>query len=305
MSYQYLRKPNTLATIALGGLTSALLALLPIILPPLFALSYFAPLPLFLLGLSQGLRPLLMAGALATTCILLCQLPLLAIEYCLLFFLSPAFVVQRMLVNWKEGPGKVTWYPLSYLLRDTTLFAGLILTFALGGYLYFTQGLNLQAIARTIMTHFDPEGYFHGAELVLVNLFPLLPGLLTFSWMLLLLLNTTIAQGLLSRKKANLRPSSTFEELEIPKSFFIAFALSIFLSFIGVGTLELIGKNGAIVLAFPFFLSGLGVVHALLNKTSFARVGLVAFYCMLIMSMWLSVIVVFIGMLRPWMKKGN
>jgi hypothetical protein len=305
MSYEYVRKPNLVAITALSGFVSAILALLPMAFHGLTFLSYFAPLPLFLVGLGAGWRPLLAAGILATVCIFFFQDPLLIAEFVLLSFLGPAFLVHRALISRKKPSGEIVWYPSSCLLRDATFFAGIIMIFALGAYLYLTQGANLQILVKNIVKLLDPQGHMQGGEAFLIKIFPFLPGFFTFSWMLMMLLNASIAQVFLTRIKANLRPTPSFKIIQIPKSFLIILGLSLLLSVIGVGTLELLGKNAALILAFPFFLSGLGIVHFLLHKTAFAKTGLTVFYCILLLFLWPALLVIFLGILRPWIQKST
>lgn len=293
-----------MARTAGGGLISATLALLPMtFLPSLALLSYFTPLPFFLLGLGIGLRPLLGAGLLASAVIFVSQGPLITTEFFLFSVLGPTFLVHRALINQKKPSGERIWYSPSLLLRDFTLLSGLIMTFSLGVYLYFLQGENIQTIVATILNNFDPHGNITDGKLLLTKLLPFLPGFFTFSWMVMMLLNGAVAQGFLARIKANLRPTPSFNAIQLPHSFYITIALSFLLSMIGVGTLELLGKNAALTLTFPFFLAGLGVVHYLFQKTSFAKIGLTLFYCFLLLFLWPALLVVFLGMLKPWIEK--
>lgn len=297
-------KQGLMARTVGGGLISATLVLLPITFLPSFAfLSYFTPLPFFLLGLGSGLRPLLGAGLFATAIIFASQGPLLTAEFFLFSVLGPTFLVHRALISYKKASGETVWYSLSFLLRDFTLLSGIIMIFFLGAYLYLFQGQNIHTIVKTILNNFDPQGNIGDGEALLTKLFPFLPGFFTFSWMLMMLLNASVAQGFLTRIKTNLRPTPSFKNIHLPHSFLITLALSLLLSVIGVGTLELLGRNAALTLTFPFFLTGLGIVHYLFHKTSFAKIGLTLFYCFLFLFLWPALLVACLGMLNPWIKK--
>jgi hypothetical protein len=100
-----------------------------------------------------------------------------------------------------------------------------------------------------------------------------------------------------------LRPSPSLEDLEAPKSFIILLGLSILLSWVGVGSLELLGKSSTVVLILPFFLVGLGVVHRLIQKTPFATAGLTIFYFLLFLFLWPALFVILLGILKPWIEK--
>lgn len=293
-----------MAISAFGGLLSATLALLPLTLSTnLVLFSYFSSLPIFLLGLGIGLRPLIGAGFFATALVLLFQGPILSLEFFFFSFLGPAFIVHRTLLNYKNSLGETIWYPPSFLLRDLTLLSGIIAVFALGFYLYLTQGESVNTLTRVLLNTIDPQGHIKNAEDLFTKIFPFLPGLFTFSWMLMMLFNLIIAQEFLSRIKANLRPTPSFKVIQIPQSFLIVLGISLLLSFIGVGTLELVGKNATLILAFPFFLCGLGIVHFLFQKTPFAKAGLIVFYSVTLLFIWPAVLVVCLGMLRPWIEK--
>lgn len=288
-----------------GGLLSAALALLPMtLIPSLTLFSCFTSLPFFLLGLKQGVRPLLGAGLLATFLVFLFEGPLLTAEFFFFSCLGPAFLIHRALTHWTTPSGEILWYSPSALLRDFTLLAGIIMIVALGGYLSFLQGDNIQTLIRTFLQTVDPHGTLKDGERLLTNIFSFLPGFFTFSWMLMMLLNASVAQGLLVRFNANLRPSPSFKAIQLPKNFLIAVGLSLILAFVGVGTLELLGKNAALTLAFPFFLTGLGVVHYLFQKTSFAKIGLTLFYCALLLFLWPALFVIFLGIIKPWIEKS-
>jgi len=296
---------TTLAISVLGGLLSAALAVSYLIPIPGFVLfSYLATLPLFLLGLGIGVRPLYGAALLATLLVLLLEGPLAAGEFFFFSALIPAVLISRALLNRQTSAGETSWYPASYLLRDFTFATGVIMLLALGGYFYLTQGGDPQALVKTLLTTLDPQGHMKDAEPILVKIFPILPGFFAFSWGVMILMNGALAQGLLVRFNQNLRPSPSLVTLEVPKSFLIAFALFLLLSFIGVGYLEILGKNGAIVLALPFFLVGLGVVHRWLHKTSYATVGLTLFYFLLGLFLWPIVFVILLGILKPWIEKS-
>jgi len=295
-----------MARTAGGGLISATLALLPMtFLPSLALLSFFTtPLPLFLLGLGSGLRPLLGAGLLATVIIFVSQGLLPAAQFFILSVLGTAFLVHRALTYQQKPSGETVWYSPSFLLRDFILLSGLIMIFSLGVYLYLFQGKDIHTIVKIILENFDPHGNIAEGEELVTTLFPFFPGFFTLLWMLVMVLNGSVAQGFLTQIKANLRPTPSLKAIQLPHGFYITLGLSLLLSVIGVGTLELLGKNAALILAFPFFLTGLGIVHDLLHKTSFAKIGLTLFYCFLFLFPFLpALLVVFLGMLKPWIEK--
>lgn len=288
-----------------GGLASAALSLLYLLpIPGLAFLSYFSPLPFFLLGLSYGLRPLYGAVAIATLLVGISGGFFMGSEFFIFSGLGPAFLVNRALLNRVTPSKKRNWYPASFLLRDLTFAAGLIMLIGLGVYLYFTHGGDKQDVVTILLKNLDPQNQIREIEPLLKAILPLLPGFFALSWAVMMLINGTLAQGLLVRFQRNIRPSPTLKDLEAPKMFLILLGLSFLLSFIGLGPLELLGKNTALIMVFPFFLIGLGLVHVWLHKTSYASLGLTLFYFLLILLIWPALFVIFLGILKPWVEKS-
>ncbi len=293
-----------LAKAALGGLLSATLTVLHLFpVPGLVFFSYFATLPLFLVGLGLGLRSLYVAGFLASAIVLLLQGPFLAGEYLIFSFIGPAFLMNRALLNRTKKSGEVAWYPSSLLLRDMTLAAGCVMLIGVAAYLYFINGSDAGVILKPLLKSFDPQGHLKDAEPMLLKMLPFLPGFFALSWSIMILLNAVLAQGLLVRFNQNLRPSASFSNLSVPNSFLIVFGISFLLSFISVGAIEILGKNGAFVLTFPFLLVGLSLIHSWLHKTAYATAGLTIFYFLILLLFWPLLLVILLGILKPWIEK--
>jgi hypothetical protein len=274
-------------------------------IPGLVFFSYLAPLPLFLLGLSIGLRPLYIAGLMATALISLFAGPMAAGEFFLFSALGSTFIVNRALLHRKKSSGEVSWYPPSLLLRDFTFACGVIMLLSLVGYIYLTQGESPETFIKPLLQTLDPQGHMGDVLPLLAKLLPVLPGFFAFSWGIMMLINGSLAQSFLIKLNKNIRPSPSFDALHLPSSFLIALGISLVLSFVGVGYIELIGKNAAFILTFPFFLVGIGVVHRWFHKTSYPTLGLTIFYFLLGLFLWPLLVVVLLGILKPWFKKAS
>jgi hypothetical protein len=296
-----------MAMVVMGGTLSAALSLLYLApIPPGFVfLSYLASLPLFLLGLGVGLRSLYGAGLLATILIFLLEGPFIAGQFLIFSALGPAFLINRALLRRTKPSGEVAWYPSSFLLRDFTLYSGFIMLLALGAYLYVTQTQDVHLLAKNLLKSLDPNQQMTDMAPLLLKILPIVPGIIALSWGMMMLLNGALAQTLLVQTQRNVRPTPTLKELEAPQSFLILLGLSLLLSVIGVGSLEILGKNAAIVLIFPFFLIGLGSIHKWLRQTSYAIIGLTIFYALLFVFIWLALIVIVLGIIKPWIEKST
>jgi hypothetical protein len=295
-----------MAMVVMGGTLSAALSLLYLApIPPGFVfLSYLASLPLFLLGLGVGLRSLYGAGLLATILIFLLEGPFIAGQFLVFSALGPTFLINRALLRRTKSSGEVAWYPSSFLLRDFTLYSGIIMLLALGAYLYITQTQDVHLLAKNLLKSLDPHQQMTDMAPLLLKILPTVPGIIALSWGMMMMLNGALAQTLLVQTKRNLRSTPRLKDLEAPQSFLILLGLSLLLSVIGVGSLEILGKNAAIVLIFPFFLIGLGLIHKWLQQTPYTIIWLTIFYVLLLVFIWLALIVIVFGIIKPWIKKS-
>ena len=295
---------SNLAVIVGGGFLSAALALIHFLpFPGLVFFSYFALLPLFLLGLGVGLRPFYGASLLATLLVFIGGGSMAAGEFFLLSVFFPGMLITRILLNRTTSAGNISWYPASLILRDFTLLSLCIALLGFGFYIFLLHGRDIQTVVQPFFAAMDPQGHLGDIQPVLIKLIPVLPGLFAFSWCVMVLVNGALAQGLLVRFQHNLRPSPSLRSLTISPSFMIAFGVCLLLSVVGVGYIDAFGKSGSFVLSFPFFFVGLGMVHQWLNRISYPTLWLTLFYLSLCFLFWPIILVVLLGLLRPWLEK--
>ena len=158
-------------------------------------------------------------------------------------------------------------------------------------------------MGASLLETFDPQKQMEPFKSVLIDILPMLPGLYVFSWTLMMLVNGSLAQGILVKYGKNLRPSPSLIDLDASNNFVLLLGLSLVLSFVGVGSLEVLGKNAAFILVFPFFLIGLGMVHHWFQKTSYPTTGLTVFYFMLFLFLWPAFFLIVLGIMKPWIEK--
>lgn len=286
-----------------GGVSSAALSLLHLFpIPGILLLSYFAPLPLFLVGLGVGLRPLYGATLVASLLVLVIEGPALSAEFLISAGIGPVFLSYRALLHRSNAKGETSWYPGFLLLRDLTIVSGLMMLVGVVAYYIFTQTTDIHTLAKQLLETFDPQNHIKNGEQLLLTLFPLLPGFFAFSWAVMTLVNGTLAQGLLVKFGYNLRPSPSLSQLKAPNSFLIALCTSLIFSFIGFGALQSFGRNACFVLILPYFLIGLGVVHHWINKFAYATLILAIFYLSLLLLFWPAICVILVGILKPWIE---
>jgi hypothetical protein len=292
--------------IAVGaGLLSALMyALLTTGTPLAFVLAYFVQLPIFLAGLGLGALAGAGAGAVGLVALVAVDGVLTAALYLTVIF--PALVlVQRALLARRSRSGDMAWYP-----------PGLLAT--------WLAGMALAALAAAMLALVDHSGGLEGAarEAVraILNAMPfriaedqaaleqatarILPGMVLFWWMLITILNGGVAQGLLMRAGRNIRPAVDIAELELPRLAPIALAGALGLAVFGDGWLGFFGVNAVAIIALPFFLAGLAVVHAMARPRASRRAILAGFYVLFfilfILFRWPAIMLAGLGLIEQW-----
>lgn len=289
---------------ALAGLTSAAFALVNFLpLPGLIIFSYFSALPLFLIGLAAGMPSFYGASLSATLLVFLGGGALAAGEFFLVSVFFSGILISRALLNRQTSTGKPSWYPSSLLLRDFTLICLFICFLGCLLYIYLLHGRDVQLVLQPFFEKLDPEGQLQVSLPLLIKNLAVLPGIFAFSWGVMTLLNGAIAQGILVRYQRNMRPSLSLKSLTIPFGFMIAFGLCLLISVVGGGGVDVFGKSGACVLALPFFLIGLGMIHQWVALTSRSTLLLTLFYVFLAFLFWPTMLVILLGLLRPLLEK--
>ncbi|MCW5731201.1 MAG: DUF2232 domain-containing protein [Alphaproteobacteria bacterium] len=265
-------------------------------------LAYLAPLPLFLAGLMLGTRQAVLAAAIgALGALLLGPWPL--VSY-LASMALPTLVLTRQALLFRQAPdGSVEWYPPGLLatwltgLAAAGFLAAVLFTLGseggLPGLLRPRIEYALSGLAPPPGAEFDKVAFADGLSHVM-------PPLIAVTWMLVTAANGILAQGLASRFGRNLRPAPRLGALRLPMP--LAYALLV----ASVGWLVLPGYAGfvaeglAVILAVPFFLQGLGLIHVLAGRTGAKGLLLAGFYLLLFLSGILALPVLALGLVEQW-----
>ncbi len=123
----------------------------------------------------------------------------------------------------------------------------------------------------------------------------ILPGIVATSWMMMTISNGILAQGLLARFGAGWRPSPDLAALGLPMWIPVLLALAAGAT-LG-GTARFIGVNVLIVLAVPFCLAGLAVLHTVARRFPRPAVALVTFYLVAGVLGWPLLLIALLGLL--------
>ena len=108
--------------------------------------------------------------------------------------------------------------------------------------------------------------------------------------------NGSLAQGLLARFGASWRPSPDLAALGLPVWIPVLLGLAAGATLLG-GTARFLGINVMIVLAVPFCLSGLAVLHTVARRFPRPAITLLTFYLMTGVLGWPLLLIAVLGLL--------
>ena len=264
-----------------GGFVSALLMMsLASGYPGALVLLYLAQLPIFLVGLSLGLK----AGAIAVTAAIATATVLGGLRagaFYAVAFALPALLVIRHAVLARAGAGGAKeWYPPGLLLCWLSGFGALALVVTAGAFASMEGGLEgqIRITLPVVLEQFWGTAGDPTARARLEALARYMPAIFVTSWLLFTVLNAIAGQAVLAASGRNLRPSPAMADIEVPIAALWALALA------AVGTIVLpdglgyLAANLVPVLALPYMFLGLSVVHALTRPSAQRVLWLVGFY---------------------------
>tara|TARA_Y100001934_G_scaffold242771_1_gene298793 strand:- start:101 stop:1039 length:939 start_codon:yes stop_codon:yes gene_type:complete len=288
-------------TIAAGGVISALLyALVTRGSLGGVLLAYFCQLPLFVIGLSLGTTASVIAGAVAAAGVIAVSGVLGAFVFILVNAAPVVFLVRQGLLSRPDGNGNTEWYPPGLLAVGATLYGLGLLVVAWLWLSVSTGGIEesvrayLGEVTSTILQGQPAEMQ----QALIDNVAPILPGTVALSWLVMLVINGVLGQGLVARFERNLRPSPDFAMLELPNWLTVLGAALLIGAILLPGTLGYFAKSAAFILALPFFLVGLSVIHVAARRISAGTLLLVLFYLLMLLFGWPAVFVAFFGLIE-------
>ncbi len=288
-----------------GGLLTALLHLSTETgNPALFLLIHFTLLPLFMVGLAKGLAAAAISGTVAVVVTGVAAEYANAAVFTLVFAVPAVAMVRMALLNRQTPEGTADWYPAGRMMSWLTgygavaLIAFAVLASDTLAELEATYRVGLEAMLQGLPVG---EGDISPATLA-AQVSPYFPALFIISWLVMVVINGSLAQKLLRRLGWNLRPSPSMSAFELPNWMAIALAISV-LAWLagGQGAPGFIGWNLTLVFSVPYFFMGLTVIHTLSRPWSARTPALVIFYLFLIVFRWPVVaLVAVLGLVEQW-----
>ncbi|MBV9859757.1 MAG: DUF2232 domain-containing protein [Alphaproteobacteria bacterium] len=296
-----MRRPAVAAIAALlGGLGACLYMAILLGSPGALVLVYLTQLPLFAAGLWLGTGAAAIAG-LTGAVILLAVADLMAAALFVGLNAAPVvLLVREALLARRDAAGAIAWYPAGLLgawLAALGLAGIGVALLWLGG----PGGVD-EALWHLLSRLLGPADGQDPAErdALASALVAVLPGMIAASWMAMTAINGCLAQGLLSRFRANWRPSPDIALLKLPLWLPIVLLAAAAASFFD-GAVRFLGVNAMVALLVPFGLAGLAVVHMAVRRLSHPAVALTAFYVFAGMFGWPLFVLAVVGVFESWL----
>jgi hypothetical protein len=268
-----------------GGTLSAACALFPLNLSVFsFLITYFSALPLFFVGLCWGFPRLILGAIIAFGIFTVGAGFHSALVFCL------TTLIPTLLIVYRFQKGDPAGYIVSWV-------AGLAIFMFLGIMLVLSfQSINVLDILHEWFSFFAEEEAFkkmHG------HIVPLIPGISSISWIMMCLVNASLAQRLAVRAKLSPRPYPLPTDSKLYEHWDIVFAIALLLILTDVSLFAFIGKNMALISGVPIFFVGLKVVYAWLKQFDNPKLWMIAIVFMSIFLVWPGIIIVMFGFLEP------
>ncbi len=269
--------------------------------------AYLSQVPLFLVGLGLGVRPVLIAGAIATAIIAGAGNWLSALLL-LLTNIGPVWILTRQALLNRPGAvqGQLEWYPPGLLLAWLT---GMALVGIVGVPLFMldstegVEGAIREGLTSALSVMLPPhQGGTADPAAIAAQIAPFFLGMIAASWMTMVVVNGSLAQGVLAGFGRSIRPSPAIVEVDLPRWCYAALLLSAVVAVAVGGAVGYIARNLTIALVVPFFFQGLGVFHALIARWTARTAAFVAFYIVLVVLVWPVVFVIAAGLAEPFAR---
>jgi hypothetical protein len=265
-------------------------------------LTYFTQLPLFLVALSFGVPASMTAtGVGVLTVIILAGGFLAGLAYVAFNAIPVIVFIRQALLNKTDQQGVVHWYPAGLLLGWLTAAGVVLLTIATVWLAVQPAGLegSVTFFVENILEQILPANSDSGRDQLISRVIPILPGTVVVAWLIMTIVNSTLAQKILVHFGHNLRPWPEIISLELPQWAPILAVISVLLWLLP-GELGYYGQNLMLVLLTPFFFVGLAVVHTLCRRMTVGGFALFLFYFTLMALGWPVIIVTVLGFIENW-----
>jgi hypothetical protein len=305
----------------LGVTRGLLFALIGGVASAVLSIGAFGSAPVLAIGLYLGSAHAGISAGTASLLILLNFNSISTVFYIVATGLPALLIVRQALISQPgAAPNTRDWYPPGQILAWLTAYSILILGcialyFAISSDVLETVSRDfLQEIFARLMEQSEAN-FRSDADRTLVKklldatadrMAPLLVGFLLATYMLMLIGNATLTQGILNRAGIARRPSPSYAAMVLPAWLSGALAVALIAAFLP-GAAGMLGKNAVMVLSIPFLLLGLAVIHTLSRRAPHPGTVLAGLYLALFLFVVMAnvplpamVLLVLLGIVEQW-----
>jgi hypothetical protein len=218
-------------------------------------------------------------------------------------------VVYHALSHRSLSDGSTGWYNPGEIAGRLACLGAVVVAVATLSNMSITGGVeaSIRDFLEAAVAQVIPVGEGDPGREMVDRLVPLFPALAMVSWLAMLVVNATLAQGILVRQGKALRASPQYLSIEAPEWTYWAVVAAAAFKLVSSGDSEFLAQNVTMILATPFFFVGLAVVHSLVSRLAQPRIGLTIFYVLLsfMIFSWLGFAVAALGFAEHWLKLRN
>ena len=268
--------------------------------PGALILVYLTQLPLFLAGLWLGAGAAALAGLTACAVMLAVGDLTSAVLFAVLNAAPVVLLVRQALLARRSADESILWFPPGLMTAWLTVLAlaGMAAAMVLTGGPHALQtalaGFVGQALDRLAAQPLPDR------DVIAATIAAIVPGMVALSWMAMVVINASLAQGLLVRFGANWRPTPDLAALTLPYWLAALLGAAAAATLAG-GAAGFVGINVMIALFLPFCLAGLAVLHVAVRRLANPTPALIAFYTMSGLFGWPLLAVAVLGLLENWL----
>lgn len=264
-------------------------------------LAYLASFPLFIVGLGNGGKPAAIAAFTGIVLTTLMGGPFTGAIYAVMNAF-PSWLAIRLILTSRTRDGQDEWFPIGNVLTTFSCYGSALLVLGIAFMPPGSESLLqlvkdfLSATINTLAATLNAEQKGEIVEQIAY----IFPAMVLISWMLMTTINAVLAQGVLSKSGKALRPSPKYGEMTLPDFASWVFILCAAITVFGSGDIEYIARNLTMVMALPFMALGLTIIHMAVRLTRFSGALLAAFYLLLLLSIWVALPVIGLGLIEQW-----
>jgi len=266
-------------------------------------LSFFAPLPLFIIGLSLGWQSASISVGFGFLLISILAGPGAGLPYIAFIGLLPIVLCRLAHQNWPSpaDPDVKEWYPEGHLLTWAAVVIAAL--FALTIFMLELSNTDVKASITEILEPtrgeieemLDQQNSAITIDQFISWVTAIAPATLALYLLISHVVNGIISQSLLASAGNRQRPDFSFVDLQLPDWLSIGATIALMITVLA-GNYRFAAGGVAAILLVPHFLLGLTVVHAISRRWMARGFGLGVFYLLLVITGWPVALVLGLGL---------